>query len=328
MPANSNYKRFAALLRSFQTKKVLVIGDIMLDEYCEGKVKRVSPEGAALVLEDVVERFATGGAGNVAKNLIQLGAKAVIMSVVGVDEQAKKLIEAAHHEGYDATFLRQDPEYDTTAKTRFVSGPSLLLRVDRNNKKVMQKQTVETLIRDLPAAMEGVDGVLVSDYNKNTLTHELVGSIKQLAHRRRLPVLADVKPQNAEWFKGVDMLSPNAEEARAFVGVQGDTYPLEDVAYDLCRKFSALVFLTAGDQGIYVGHRRKMTELVPQRHKIEMKDASGCGDTVSAVILLAVLCGADPIEAAELANAAGAVVASRRGAVAPTPHEVLAMLRS
>lgn len=329
MATNTDISRFAELLDLFKDKRVLVVGDIMLDRYVEGEVRRVSPEAPAPVLEDAVERYATGGAGNVAKNLAQLGAHVILMGVVGVDEYAQMVYEAANREGYHPAFLQQDPGVDTTVKTRFVCGPQLLLRHDQDNKKPLPRERVHALMRDLPAALDDVNGVFVSDYGKHTLTRELVRAIMTQADKHHQLVMADVKPKNIEWFRGIHMLSPNADEGRAFIGLRPGEGALQDVVYDVRTRYRVgTVFLTAGDQGMWVSCKQQMHELVAQRHKIDLKDTSGCGDTVAAVILLATLSGATPLEAAELANAAGAVVASKRGAVAPRPDEVLAMLRS
>jgi D-beta-D-heptose 7-phosphate kinase/D-beta-D-heptose 1-phosphate adenosyltransferase len=160
------------------------------------------------------------------------------------------------------------------------------------------------------------------------LTLRVIGEIRKQASIHKLPILGDIKPKNAPMFHKVQMLSPNEREARAYLGRPDGNEPLDEIARELSGKFSTTVFLTAGEQGMYVSSHGGEAQLVSQRHRVEVRDVSGCGDTAAAVIMLATLCGATYVEAAELANAAAAVVAGHIGAVAPTPEEVLAMLMS
>lgn len=330
MPIHT-YERLAELLAAFHGKRVLVVGDLMLDRNIFGTVERINPEApwvSILRADSTSKRTAsTGGAGNVAKNIAALGAKATLVGVVGTDSAGFEFMTTAEMEGYTLRPV-SDPSWMTVTKTRFLErGGHHLLRFDEEPAVFeLQPETAQRLMKECLSLVDEVEGILVSDYAKGVVTRELAHSLVEAGYT--IPLLADIKPPNAEYFDWADMMSPNEAEARAYLGPRSKSMLLEEVACEIAKTFNTVAFLTAAERGMYVSEHGNKAELVPQRHKIEVFDTSGCGDTAAAVILLATLCGAAPLEAAELANAAAAVVASKIGAVAPTPEEVLDMLRS
>jgi len=197
-----------------------------------------------------------------------------------------------------------------------------MLRVDYEEKASVPRETEQQIVAAVKA-VSGLDAIFVSDYAKGMVTE----AVAQAAKDHSLPIMADVKPSRAAWFVGATWLSPNRKEAYEFLGLdQFDDGGMSDssLAKKLRDKFGSTVFLTLSAGGIYVageegGH-------VPQEHSLEVADTSGAGDAAAAVIILAKLAGAGDIEAAELANAAGAVVVSKIGAVAPLPDEIISMI--
>jgi len=323
MLTKKDHKRYADLLHGFAEQSIVVVGDIMLDRYKEGTVYRISPEAPVAVLDVEKERYATGGAGNVAKNVVALGAYAVLISAMGVGTKSQQIYDAATKEGYDCSYLFEDPQSKTTVKTRHIAQGQQLLRVDDNG--YISDSAREKLLQNFESVLRVATGVIVSDYDKGVLSMEVVRKIKALT-TPNIPILGDIKPNHARWFEGVDMLSPNEKEARAYINDL--EVSVEEVARMVAEQYNSTVFLTAGSRGIFVSHCGDAVEHIPQLHRFEVRDVTGCGDTAAAVTMLAKLSGATLNEAATLANAAAAVTASKIGAVAPTLAEVLDMLSS
>lgn len=302
----------------------------MLDRYVFGKVERINPEAPVPILEAQDEQYATGGAGNVAKNAATLGAKATLVSVVGNDVMAQRLREAITGEGYEAELVVDDMR-PTTEKIRYVVGGQQMLRVDYEERQHVAGAVEQTLIEKIKEKIQDAKAMLVSDYAKGAVTQAVAEGIMAGAKERGIPVMADMKPSRAAYFKGVTWISPNHKEAHEFLGIEhtskGDMADAE-LAQKLHQAFEATVFLTLSSQGMYVLGKEGEGELVPQVHKIEVADTSGCGDTAAVAIVLAKLSGATDVEAAQLGNAAGAIVASRVGAVGVNGEELIAMLEN
>lgn len=331
-----NPKRAKEIVSQFAGKRLLVIGDVMLDRYVFGKVERINPEAPVPILEAQDEQYATGGAGNVAKNAATLGAKAVLVSVVGNDVMAHRLREAIAGEGYAAELVVDDMR-PTTEKIRYVVGGQQILRVDYEERQHAAGAVEEGLIEKIKESARECDAIIVSDYAKGVITQavaDVIMTLRQAQGDRPLPVMADMKPSRAAYFKGVTWISPNHKEAHEFLGIEHtkkDDMTDAELAEKLRAAFGATVFLTLGPNGMYVlGEEGGLPagRLVPQIHTIEVADTSGCGDTAAVAIVLAKLSGATDVEAAELGNAAGAIVASRVGAVGVTPEGLLEMVES
>lgn len=323
-------QRAGELVRQFPHKRLLVIGDVMLDRYVIGKVERLNPEAPVPILHAKKESMATGGAGNTAKNAASLGGSATLVSVVGADRTAKDLHETAGKEGYQAVLIA-DSGRPTIVKQRFIVSSQQMLRVDYEESHSIPASVEAELIAAIDAAAAKTDAIIVSDYAKGLLTRPVSAAIMAAAARHNLPIMADVKPSHIEQFKGVTYISPNRKEAHEYLGLnqhlQGGC-PNDQLAARLHETFHASVFLTLSEDGMYIRSQDTNGVHVPQVHKVEVADTSGCGDTAAVAILLAKLCGATDVEAAHIGNAAGAVIAGKIGAVALTPRELLQALAS
>lgn len=299
----------------------------MLDRYVFGNVERLNPEAPVPVLHAQKEEDATGGAGNTAKNVAMLGGQALLVGVVGGDQAADRVKKAAASENYVASLI-PEASRPTTEKIRYVVNNQQMLRVDYEETSAIGAETEKAIIAALQELVQGVDAIIVSDYAKGVVTEAVAKAIMRLTKEKSLPIMADVKPSRASWFSEVTWLSPNRKEAFEFLGVaQFDNGGLadEDLAKKLRQKFGATIFLTLSARGMYVlGEEEE--EQVPQEHEIELADTSGAGDTAAATIVLAKLSGASDVEAAQLGNAAGAVVCSKVGAVGVTSEELLNMI--
>lgn len=316
-------KRAQEIIAGFKNKRILVVGDVMLDRYVFGNVERLNPEAPVPVLHAREEKYATGGAGNTAKNVAALGASAVLTGVVGDDAVAERVENAAKEEGYEARLVK-DATRPTTEKIRYLVRSQQMLRVDYEETGDVASSTQQVVRGKIEEAAKDADAVIVSDYAKGVITEEIAKVIMQAGKL----VMADVKPSRASFFKGATWLSPNRKETFEFLGMdQFDDGGISDeqLAMKLRDKFGATVFLTLSARGIFVAGKTERAH-VPQEHEVEVADTSGAGDTAQVAIVLAKLAGASDVEAAQLGNAAGAVVVSKVGAVGVTSQEVLDMI--
>lgn len=321
--------RAKEIIDQFASKKILVVGDVVLDQYIFGKVERINPEAPVPILHAHEERFETGGAGNVAKNAAMLGAAANLIAVTGKDKITAQLQELALHEGYKATLL-QDDTRPTTRKIRYIAQSQQMLRVDYEEMHELNHSLEEQVFDSIKEQSSNIDGIIVSDYAKGVITQRIAQQLLATAHEQNIPIAVDVKPSRAAWFKGASFISPNLKEARQFIGLdpfEHNDKSYADLAKELRRIMETDVYITLSAEGIYV-NAHETIEHIPQPHVPQIADTSGGGDAAITTILLSLLSGATPVEAAQLANAAGAVVVSKLGAVGVTPAELLNVLSS
>ena len=334
--------RIEEIVGSFSGKKILVVGDVMLDQYVAGTVDRVNPEAPVPVLHAHQEQVVTGGAGNAAKNAARLGAKTLLVSVIGRDAMGELLEKTAAQEGYEARFIHSTTR-PTIYKTRFLAkiresevlggsnlmeGSQQLLRVDHEEKRDIEPALEGQVIAAIrEAAAAGAEGILVSDYNKGVITKNVAEAIMVIARERGIPVAADLKPSHAPLFIGAAVVSPNRKEAHEFLGLDAVSDPIspQELAARLREMMQGTVCVTLGPDGMQVCDEAT-NEHVPQEHVVKVYDVSGAGDTAIVTLLLARLAGASAAEAARVANAAAAIVVGRVGTAAASPDELRSML--
>lgn len=322
-------ERVEHILNEFSGKRILVVGDVMLDQYVYGRVERLNPEAPVPVLHAQKSSDRTGGAGNVAKNLVSLGGEAILVAVVGADIIGQDLTKAVTAEKYVAAFVT-DARRPTTRKLRYMVNGQQLLRVDWEETPDVSSSVVAQMLALVEKYMaEGVDAIIVSDYAKGAVTKELAEKLLALALENEIPLAADVKPSRVPYFKGATLIAPNIKEAHEYLGLNHLDRGGRDVAElaeALHNKFATDVFVTMSAGGVYVHTGDGARQYVPQQHVVAVADTSGAGDTSLAAMLLARLAGATPVEMAEIANAAGAVVVTKIGAVGVSRSEVADML--
>lgn len=321
-----NQERTQEILREFNTARLLIIGDVVLDQYVRGVVERLNPEAPVPILNAREEYETTGGAGNVAKNTAALGAQTVLVSVVGQDPLAEKVEVAARREGYQPLMVRDDSR-PTIRKMRYIVQSQQLLRVDYEEIHDAPVNIEDQLIAAIEEWMPKIDGVIVSDYAKGVVTQRVAAALLAAAQQHQVLVAADFKPSRAPFLAGADFVSPNLKEGHEILGLNyvDQRQSPSDIAQRLREKLVTDVYLTLGAEGILVATRDGVTEHVPQEHVAEVFDVSGAGDTAIAILMLARLSGATAVEAAHLANAGGAVVVEKVGSVAVTSEELLHM---
>lgn len=315
--------RFRQLAKRFGDRAVLVVGDVMIDEYVLGDAARISPEAPVPIVEVKEETLRVGGAANVARNLATLGGKAELLALVGRDDRAKRLRAALAEQGIDPAGLVEDPSRPTTLKTRIIAARQQIVRVDRESREGMQGELRERFVARVREAMARVGGVIVSDYGKGVVDLELMREIAVIARERDVFVAVDPKESHFYQYRHVSIVTPNVHEAaRGTRVVIRDLATLEEAGRQLIAELeSEAVLITRGPEGMSLFRRDAPTLHIPVMAR-EVYDVTGAGDTVVATFTLARVAGASLEEAAVLSNAAAAVVVGKMGTSAVSPEEL------
>ncbi len=302
---------------------MLVVGDVLLDRFVEGKVGRVSPEAPVAVLNHRAERVLLGGAGNVAANLVAYGAKAILVGVAGDDAAAAELRALCAAEGGLDCRLVTDANRPTTVKTRYLSGWHQLLRVDAEDASALPGRIAEALLAAAQAAMSDAGAVILSDYAKGVLTEATIPGLIAAAREAGIPVIVDPKKADAAIFAGAALLTPNADEMARFAGLRIETDADAEAA---CRRILERVavdaiLVTRGEHGMTLLRRGGEALHVPaETHRVF--DVTGAGDTVVATLAAALSAGLALPDAVRLANAAAGVVVLKPGTATVSPAEL------
>ena len=323
----SQKKKLNQILHSLAGRRVLVIGDVMMDEYVWGNVRRISPEAPVMVVEVESESYMPGGAANVVNNIQALGGITSIVGVIGDDEMGRALASRLAENGVDVSGLVADAQRPTTRKTRIVAHNQQVVRVDRESRKKISGQAVKKVIARLADRISSVDAVVFSDYDKGMAGNEVTQAVFELAKKHRKPVVVNPKPKNVKLFKSVSILSLNQSEAEAASGITiSDERALQRAAKRLLNSVQPEVLLiTRGPLGMSLFSADGQIETVPA-HPVEVYDVAGAGDTVVSVLALALAAGASVKEAAILANCAGGAVVRKVGVATVTRDEVATLL--
>jgi D-beta-D-heptose 7-phosphate kinase/D-beta-D-heptose 1-phosphate adenosyltransferase len=320
--------RAAALLRLMRERRVLVVGDVMLDEFVWGRVGRISPEAPVPVVEVTDESFHLGGAGNVAASVRALGGRAALAGVVGADAAGERVRRALSAAGVEGQLVLVSPDRPTTLKTRIIAHSQQVVRADREDASDVPGRIVQALVEGLRREMVSADALVVSDYQKGVVTPPLLRRVLPLARRLRLSVLVDPKVRHFRLYRGVTVVTPNQIEAEQATGIR--QHLSEDLESAGRRILSLLrcraVLVTRGERGMSLFERGRPSLHVPAVAR-EVFDVTGAGDSVIATLALALAAGATLPEAASLANAAAGVVVGKVGTAQASPDEVLDAVR-
>ncbi len=322
-----NARELEAVLAARGTPRVLIVGDLILDRYVSGDVSRISPEAPIPVLAARRAEEKLGGAGNVAANLVAMGAKVDVVGVLGEDGWGRALRQLLEDLGVATDGCVIDAARPTVQKTRLMSGPQQMLRVDWEDARAVAGAARDALLAALPARVKGAQAVVLSDYGKGVLVPEVVAAVIAAARAARVPVLVDPKGDDYRRYKGATLVTPNRKEAEQAIGRKIPR--LEDLpaaADDLLEtaELDAAV-ITLGADGIYFQDRRGASGHVPARAR-QVFDVTGAGDTVVAQLAFHLADGVPLAQAVELANQAAAITVARLGTHAVSRAELLAHL--
>jgi rfaE bifunctional protein kinase chain/domain len=320
-------QRIQEVFASFQHKTVMVIGDVMLDQYFWGKVTRISPEAPVPVVEIESESCRFGGAANVSHNVVTLGAKAVPVGVIGDDNSGMLLKRLYEEKEFPTDGLIVDPERPTTVKTRIIAHNQHIVRTDREVKKGVSKKVQNRLLEFVESRLDSIDGLILEDYNKGLLVPHVIETVIAAANGKGIPVFVDPKFDHFFHFQHVTLFKPNRKEISDILGVRLDSNEaLEKAGERIMEKLECqAVLITLGEEGMMLmEHGKPIFRISTKAQKVH--DVSGAGDTVIATMAVAVTGGADLHEAAFIANHAAGVVCGEVGVVPVDRNLLLDML--
>ena len=313
------------IVAGFAGRRVLVVGDVMLDEYVWGRVSRISPEAPVPVVEVEELTHLAGGAANVARNLSSLGGRAYLIGLVGDDAEGLRLRRLFAENGVDASGLVVDPDRPTTVKTRVMAHNQQVVRIDRERRAPPHSETSRRVLALAAERLPEVDAVVVSDYAKGLVDRVVCARVIGLARGRGTPVVIDPKGRDYSKYSGATVITPNkAEAAEAADHDVSSEASLAAAGRRLLRSLGCeAVLVTRGEEGLSLFLADGQITHLPTFGR-RVYDVTGAGDTVVSTFVLGLAAGATMAEAAYLANHAAGVVVGRIGAATVSPAELLA----
>ena len=316
------------IVNNMKDSCILVVGDIMLDRFVYGTVERISPESPVPVLSLTRENMMLGGAGNTLSNLIHLKCKGKILSVIGDDEDGKKIKDLAEKQGIDVSGLIASGDRPSIVKTRYLAGHQQLLRTDYERREDISVQLEKAIIEKAKDLLSDVKAVILSDYGKGLLTGKVLRELIALAGERNIPVLVDPKGVDYSIYDGADVVTPNKKELSESTGglpVDKDEQVVKAAQKLVQSSGIKSVVATRSQDGMSVVDAQNVTH-IRSASDIEVFDVSGAGDTVIATIAASLAAGADIVQAASLANIAGSIVVAKVGTAPIRSQELLETL--
>jgi D-glycero-beta-D-manno-heptose-7-phosphate kinase len=311
------------LLRSFSSKRIAIIGDIMLDKYIFGHVSRISPEYPVPVVDVSHEDYRLGGAANVALNTLSLGAETILIGITGEDSNREILLDLFRKRGLSVDGIVSDSSRPTTCKTRVLSQNHHIVRVDVEKRHELDEKTAEAVFALTVSRLSSLDAIVLEDYNKGLLSEVLIARIIAEAKKHRVPVLVDPKHRNFFAFRGCSLFKPNLSEMAASLGIvlQNEDEEVEKACLMLQEKIQAeALVVTRSEKGMTV-FDGTFTHIAAT--SLDVADVSGAGDTVIGLLALGIAAGLDTVTNASVANLAAATVCQEVGAVPVKPDKLL-----
>jgi rfaE bifunctional protein kinase chain/domain len=333
LPGEAERKeRLLGLVEGFSSRRVLVLGDLIADEFVYGEVSRVSREAPVLILKYDTTAIVAGGAGNAANNVASLGGRARLVGLVGADPEGRRLI-GSFHRGVDRTHIVRTRGYRTPVKTRILAGGvhaarQQVVRIDRETGWPLDEAVSCALEKKIVPVLDDCDAVLLSDYGSGLVTPALAdvirGAVARRARRRPIPVMLDSRYRLLD-YRGLTTCTPNESEVEQVLGIHidDDAEALERAGRLLLRRTGMqAVLITRGSRGMALFQPRQPAIHLPIFGSDEVTDVTGAGDTVNATFGLALAAGASFYEAARLANYAGGLVVMKRGTATVSAREL------
>jgi rfaE bifunctional protein kinase chain/domain len=315
--------RVQALLGGFTGKRILVLGDVMLDEFIWGSVRRISPEAPVPVVEVREESYVLGGAGNVAANIQSLDGTSVLIGILGKDSAADRVQSLIRAMGIEGSGLLPD-DRPTTVKTRIVAHNQQIVRADRESRAALSADRNNALASAFMRWLPKVSAVIVSDYDKGVANRELLGQVLPEARKAGIPVYLDPKVQHADYYRPITLIKPNQREAELLTGMAIENeHQLEEAGQRLLEKFECpYALISRGEAGMSLFEHDRSHHFPTAAR--EVFDVTGAGDTLIATLAMATAGGASIEEAAILANHAAGLAVGKVGTATVRRSELLA----
>lgn len=301
-------KRLKRLLENFHKKKVMVIGDIMLDKYVFGDVNKISPEAPIQILNVKKELYVPGAAANSAANINAMDGEAFLIGVIGNDLSGKILERELKKRKISNSGIVKDKKRPTTLKVRLIGHNQQLVRMDYENNEHVSTDIEKRIIDKIKRIIDKVHIIIISDYAKGIITKNLMLNLIKLSKEKNKFIIVDPKPRNIDFYKGVDLVTPNKKEAKDITGLKD----LNLMGKSLINYFNSNVLIKRGEDGMSLFELNNNVVHLPAKAK-EVYDVSGAGDTSVAAIAMAVASGAKLSDAIFLGNNAGAIKVGKLG---------------
>jgi D-beta-D-heptose 7-phosphate kinase/D-beta-D-heptose 1-phosphate adenosyltransferase len=331
-----NTRRLGEILARAAAKRIVVIGDLMLDEFVWGKVGRISPEAPVPVVEVTGESLYPGGAANVARNLREFVDHVAVVGLIGSDRSGQQLRELLAEQKIDTADAIEDGEFRTIVKTRIIARTQQIVRVDREQIRSPSPAQVSRITENVRGQLAQTDAIIFEDYGKGLLTPELVEQICRDAIAAGKIVSGDPNPRHPLEWKNITAVKPNRNEAFLAAGLPWSD-PVEPADKDgallkageilLGKWDTKFLLITLGEQGMMLFQKGNPPHYIPTKAR-QVFDVSGAGDTAIALFTLALCCEATPAEAAEIANHGSAVVVGKLGTATVTHEELVASFQN
>jgi rfaE bifunctional protein kinase chain/domain len=328
------YSAFADVVKSFPRKKVMVVGDLILDRYVWGKVSRISPEAPVpIMLVDKDDSYKPGGGSNVASNLAELGAKVFLVGIVGEDAYAKRLKRELTKRRINKDGVFSDSRRQTILKTRVMAYHhpyhQQIVRVDREDGHDISDKLAKKVVSFIKKRIKDVDALLIEDYGKGLITGSLLKKVIDIARKNKKIIAIDPKENHFKMYKNISVVTPNRYETEKWVGRSLDD--MDSVKW-AGRKLlkdtkSDVILITLGEEGMVIFQKGAKPQHIPTLEKKDVFDVSGAGDTVIGVYTLSLASGASPIDSAYIANCAAGRVVTKTGTAVVGRQELLNELK-
>lgn len=320
--------RARKIAQQMRRRNIVVLGDVMLDEFIWGDVSRISPEAPVPVVDIKRESTHLGGAANVLANLVALGANACVIGIIGNDYAGDRIRLSVSEKSslQQNQFLIGDELRPTTIKTRIIAHNQMVVRADRENRTPVNGDLEHRVIAAVRAALANADALVVSDYDKGVVTRSVLETVLPEAYGH-MPVLIDPKTRNFDWYRPATLVTPNHHEALRLTGVEDDSDAALQTAANRIRELLSCdaVLITRGDRGMLLFERDENPVKVETAAR-EVYDVTGAGDTVIATLAASLAAGSSMTEAALLANYAASIVVGKLGTATATMDEVLSSI--
>ena len=319
--------RFSAWRDRVADAGVLVVGDVMLDRYWFGDVERISPEAPVAVAKIARTEERPGGAANVARNLREFTANVGVVGMIGRDRGGEQLRQLLSDQQIDTSACSVSADFPTIVKTRIIARQQQVVRVDREKILAPDAKQIASVVVCVKEMLPEIDGIIFEDYGKGFLAEKLVSEIVGPAREAKKVVAADPNPRHNIPWRGLSVIKPNRSEAFHAAGIplrefDADDEVLKEVGASLLQKWETeLLLITLGEDGMMLFQHGEKPHHVPTKAR-QVFDVSGAGDTAIALFTLALCSGATPLEAADIANHASAVVVGKLGTATLSPEEL------
>lgn len=330
-------QKLVSCIENIRTPKVLVIGDLALDEMIYGDTERISREAPVLILQHTHTNLILGGASNAAHNASVInGGKVSVIGVIGEDYQAEQLISAFKKAKIETKYLVKDKTRKTVTKTRISGSCShsitqQIVRIDRQTSEFISGETEKKVIANMEKAIPGHDAIILSDYHIGSLTKNVINKAIELANKHNKTIVVDAQ-KDLDTYKNITSMTPNLPDTQKFVGQKFGIYIKDEASMNEAGKMmlestdAKSVLVTCGSEGMMVFEPNGTISKIPVFNKSEVFDVTGAGDTVTAVYTMALASGSEPKYAAIIGNIAASIVIKQFGCATTTVEEILANL--